>query len=138
MTFLIYFIGFSFDVAVANAKPTSVQIDNSSPTPSFSPDSVSNAATSENLFGAGAFDAESVYSADESKSPRGSPGRQTYESPSQENSENHFGKTSDGDAETHRYWGFSFTVTLLQFGIFCTLFIIEHWNCVVEFLTARF
>ncbi|KAL0313887.1 UNVERIFIED_CONTAM: EH domain-containing protein 2 [Sesamum angustifolium] len=98
--------GFSFDVAVhTNANSASIQKENSSPTRSISPDSVSNAATSEKLFGAGpsAFDAESVYSADESKSPQGSPGRQTsYESPSREDSENHFRKNSDGDAETHR------------------------------------
>ncbi|KAL0352519.1 UNVERIFIED_CONTAM: EH domain-containing protein 2 [Sesamum calycinum] len=98
--------GFSFDVAVhTNANSASIQKENSSPTRSISPDSVSNAARSEKLFGAGAsaFDAESVYSADESKSPQGSPGRQTsYESPSREDSENHFRKNSDGDAETHR------------------------------------
>ncbi|KAI3465457.1 hypothetical protein Pfo_022120 [Paulownia fortunei] len=98
--------GFSFDVAVPeNAESASIQRENSSPTRSFSPDSVSNAATSDKLFGAGAsaFDAESMYSAEESKSPRGSPGRETtYESPSQEYSENHFRKSSDGDAETHR------------------------------------
>ncbi|KAL2232119.1 UNVERIFIED_CONTAM: hypothetical protein Sindi_1391900 [Sesamum indicum] len=98
--------GFSFDVAVpTNANSASIQKENSSPTRSFSPDSLSNAATSEKLFGAGAsaFDAESVYSADESKSPQGSPGRQTsYESPFQEDSKNHFRKNSDGDAETHR------------------------------------
>ncbi|KAK4390046.1 EH domain-containing protein 2 [Sesamum angolense] len=98
--------GFSFDVAVhTNANSASIQKENSSLTRSISPDSVSNAATSEKLFGAGAsaFDAESVYSADESKSPQGSPGRQTsYESPSREDSENHFRKNSDGDAETHR------------------------------------
>ncbi|KAL0440482.1 UNVERIFIED_CONTAM: EH domain-containing protein 2 [Sesamum latifolium] len=98
--------GFSFDVAVpTNANSASIQKENSSPTRSFSPDSVPNAATSEKLFGAGAsaFDAESVYSGDESKSPQGSPGKQTsYESPFQEDSENHFRKNSDGDAETHR------------------------------------
>ncbi|KAG8369287.1 hypothetical protein BUALT_Bualt15G0135700 [Buddleja alternifolia] len=98
--------GFSFDVAVpANGKSASVERENSSPTPSFSPDSVINAdATSKKPFSemASAFETESVYSADESKSPRGSPGRQTtYESP-REYSDNHFGKSSDGDAETHR------------------------------------
>ncbi|KAK6160838.1 hypothetical protein DH2020_004219 [Rehmannia glutinosa] len=98
--------GFSFDVAVPeNAKSPPVQRESSSPTHSFSPDSVSNVATSEKLFGAGisAFDSESVYSADESKSPRGSPGRQTtYESPSQEHSDNHFRKSPGEDAETNR------------------------------------
>ncbi|KAL0361860.1 UNVERIFIED_CONTAM: EH domain-containing protein 2 [Sesamum radiatum] len=97
--------GFSFDVAApTNANSASIQKENSSPTRSFSPESPSNAATSEKLFGAGAsaFDAESVYSGDESKSPQGSPGKQTsYESPFQEDSENHFRKNSDGDAETH-------------------------------------
>ncbi|KAL3830522.1 hypothetical protein ACJIZ3_019324 [Penstemon smallii] len=90
--------GFSFDVVVpANSKSASVERENSSPT-GFSPDSMSNAdAMSEKPFstGASAFDTESVYSADESKSPR-------YESPSQEHSETHFRKSSDGDAETHR------------------------------------
>ncbi|KAI3459948.1 hypothetical protein Pfo_016611 [Paulownia fortunei] len=99
--------GFSFDVAVPeNVKSASVQRENSSPTPSFSPDSVLNAdATSEKPFNtvASAFETESIYSADESKSPQGSPGRQTtYESPSQDYSEKHFRKSSDGDAETHR------------------------------------
>ncbi|KAL0366496.1 UNVERIFIED_CONTAM: hypothetical protein Sradi_3539700 [Sesamum radiatum] len=52
---------------------------------------------------ASVFETESVYSADESKSPRGSPGRQTtYESPSQGYSENQYTKGSDGDAEIHR------------------------------------
>ncbi|XP_057794702.1 uncharacterized protein LOC131010991 [Salvia miltiorrhiza] len=96
--------GFSFDVALPeNGKPASVERENSSPTHSYSPDSPSNASTPEKPFvaEASAFDAESVFSADESKSPRGSPGR-TYESPSKEYSESHFRKSSDGDAETHR------------------------------------
>ncbi|KAL3617723.1 hypothetical protein CASFOL_038044 [Castilleja foliolosa] len=94
--------GFSFDVAPENAKSQSDQRENSSPTHSLSPDSVSNAAAAEKLF-AGAFDDESVYSADESKSPRGSPGRQTAnESPSHEYSEDHFRKSSGDDAQTHR------------------------------------
>ncbi|GFP82750.1 uncharacterized calcium-binding protein c800.10c [Phtheirospermum japonicum] len=51
--------GFSFDVVVPeNAKSQSDQIENSSPTRSLSPDSVSNAAAAEKLF-AGAFDDES-------------------------------------------------------------------------------
>ncbi|KAL6509857.1 hypothetical protein OROGR_022345 [Orobanche gracilis] len=96
--------GFSFDVTVPEtSKSASEQRENYSPTLSMSPDSASNAAASETLF-ASAFDAESVYSADESKSPRGSPGRQTTnESPSQEYSENYFRKTSGEDAvESHR------------------------------------
>lgn len=93
--------GFSFDVTLPdNAKSASVERENSSPTHSISPDS----ATPEKPFGASAFDAESVFSADESKSPRESPGRQpTYESPSKEYTDDHFRKSSfDGDAETHR------------------------------------
>lgn len=65
--------------------------------------------------GASAFDADSVFSADESKSPRGSPERPTtYESPSKEYSEDHFRKSSDGDAETHRFSFSSYTVAFLQ------------------------
>ncbi|CAI9755801.1 unnamed protein product [Fraxinus pennsylvanica] len=101
--------GFSFDVAVpANAKSTSVHEENSSPTHNFSPDSGSIPdATSEKPFskGVSAFETESSYahSEDESKSPQGSPARQTtFESPSPKYSENHFRKSSDGDAETHR------------------------------------
>ncbi|XP_073284760.1 uncharacterized protein [Primulina huaijiensis] len=98
--------GFSFDVtAPANEKPESIQRENSSPTPTLSPESVPNAdATPEKIFsvGASAFETGSVFSAEESKSPQGSPGRQAYDSPSQESSENHFQKSSDGDAETHR------------------------------------
>ncbi|KAH6799777.1 Calcium-binding EF hand family protein [Perilla frutescens var. hirtella] len=97
--------GFSFDVALPeNGKSASVQRE-SSPTHSYSPDSPSNVSTPDRPFvaGASAFDAESVFSADEAKSPRGSPGRPTtYESPSKEYSEDHFRKSSDGDAETHR------------------------------------
>lgn len=107
MKCLFYFIGFSFDVTLPeNAKSASVERENSSPTHSISPDS----ATHEKPFGASAFDAESVFSADESKSPRESPGRQpTYESPSKEYTDDHFRKSSfDGDAETHRFWCFVF------------------------------
>ncbi|GER37367.1 calcium-binding EF hand family protein [Striga asiatica] len=91
--------GFSFDVTIPeNAKSLSEQRENSSPTGSFSPDQESNdATTSEKLF-ASAFDAESVYSADELKSSRGNPGRQTTGSPSRE----HFRKSSGDDAENHR------------------------------------
>ncbi|XP_047954189.1 epidermal growth factor receptor substrate 15-like 1 [Salvia hispanica] len=99
--------GFSFDVALPEkGKPASVEREKSSPTHSYSPpDSPSNASEPEKPFVAGpsAFDAESVFSADESKSPRGSPERPTsYESPSKEYSEGHFRKSSDGDAETNR------------------------------------
>ncbi|CAA3025131.1 epidermal growth factor receptor substrate 15-like 1 [Olea europaea subsp. europaea] len=95
--------GFSFDVAVpANAKPTAVREENSSPTHNFSPDSTSEKPFSK---GVSAFETESsyAYSEDESKSAQGSPARQTtFESPSPKYSENHFRKSSDGDAETHR------------------------------------
>ncbi|KAL2538077.1 Calcium-binding EF hand family protein [Forsythia ovata] len=101
--------GFSFDVALpANAKSTSVDEENSTLTHNFSPDSVSNAdAMPEKPFskGVSAFETESSYthSEDESKSPQGSPARQsTFESPSPKYSESHFTKSSDGDAETHR------------------------------------
>ncbi|KAL8058265.1 hypothetical protein ABFS82_03G006600 [Erythranthe guttata] len=103
--------GFSFDVVAPpeNGKPNSAQIESSSPTRSFSPDSVVNAAATEDLFNVGSFDSESVYSADESKSPRESPVRQTFESPPRENPEDHFRKSSDGDTETHSFdepsWG---------------------------------
>ena len=102
-----FLTGFSFDVALPEkGKPASVEREKSSPTHSYSPpDSPSNASEPEKPFVAGpsAFDAESVFSADESKSPRGSPERPTsYESPSKEYSEGHFRKSSDGDAETNR------------------------------------
>lgn len=119
MTWLCYFTGFSFDVALPqNGKATSVERENSSPTHSYSPDSPSNASEPEKPFvaGASAFDADSVFSADESKSPHGSPGRPTtYGSPSKEYSEGHFRKSSDGDAETHRFSSSLYTVTLLSF-----------------------
>ena len=101
--------GFSFDVAVsANTKPTSPQHENSSPTDSFSPDSMSNADKSERTFtkGISAFETDSLYthSEDESKSPRSSPARQTAsESPSHDYSDNHFGKIFEADTESHRY-----------------------------------
>lgn len=103
---LFYFTGFSFDVALPeNGKSASTERENSSPTHSVSPDS----ATPEKPFGssASAFDAESLFSADESKSPRESPGRQpTYESPSKEYTDDPFRKSFDGDAETNRFWCF--------------------------------
>ncbi|XP_073141969.1 uncharacterized protein [Henckelia pumila] len=97
--------GFSFDLtAPANEKQESIQRENSS-LPTLSPESLPNGdASAKKLFnvGASAFETGSVFSAEESKSPQGSPGRQAYDSPSQESSENHFQKSSDGDAETHR------------------------------------
>ncbi|KZV40849.1 hypothetical protein F511_29201 [Dorcoceras hygrometricum] len=98
--------GFSFDVtAPADEKSESIHRENSSPTRSLSPESVPNGdATPEKLFNveASAFETRSVFSAEESKSLQGSPGGQAYDSPTQESSENHFRKSSDGDAETHR------------------------------------
>ncbi|KAL3514876.1 hypothetical protein ACH5RR_027593 [Cinchona calisaya] len=100
--------GFSFDVVVAaNIKLKSPHHENSSPTDSISSDSMSNADKSERNFtkGVGAFETESLYthSEDESKSPLGSPGRQTAsESPSQDYPENHFGKSFEADTESHR------------------------------------
>lgn len=78
--------------------------------------------------GASAFDADSVFSADESKSPRGSPERPTaYESPSKEYSEDHFRKSSEGDAETHRFSFSPYTVTLLKLS--------KSPNCPVDFFS---
>ncbi|XP_019186703.1 PREDICTED: epidermal growth factor receptor substrate 15-like 1 isoform X2 [Ipomoea nil] len=100
--------GFSFDVAVsATAKSTSHQRENS-PTRSNSPNSISNAeAKSEQLFshGVSTLETESTYahSEDESKSPQGSPaGQRAFQSPSQEFSDDHFGKSFETDAETNR------------------------------------
>nr|GLL37143.1 epidermal growth factor receptor substrate 15 isoform X1 [Ipomoea trifida] len=100
--------GFSFDVAVsATAKSTSHQRENS-PTRSNSPNSMSNAeAKSEQLFshGVSTLETESTYahSEDESKSPQGSPaGQRAFQSPSQEFSDDHFGKSFETDAETNR------------------------------------
>ena len=62
-----------------------------------------------NLFSASerALESESAYthSEDESaRSPHGSPaGRNSLESPSQQFSDDHFGKSTEADAETHRY-----------------------------------
>lgn len=101
--------GFSFDVAgPANTKLTSPQHENSSPTESFSPDSMSNADKSEKTFtkGVSAFETESFYThgEHESKSPRGSPTRQTASgSPSHDYSDSHFGKSFETDTESHRY-----------------------------------
>ncbi|XP_051124137.1 uncharacterized protein LOC127246675 [Andrographis paniculata] len=97
--------GFSLDVALpAAADSKSEQKENPSPNNSLDP--------SDKLFGwdASVFDTESVHSADESRSPHGSPGRQTIpESPYQEYSDNHFRKSFDGDAETQSFddpsWG---------------------------------
>lgn len=54
-----------------------------------------------------AFESESAYthSDEESgKSPSGSPvGHTAFKSPSQEYSDNHFSKSPEVDAETHRY-----------------------------------
>ncbi|XP_073066186.1 uncharacterized protein [Primulina eburnea] len=105
--------GFSFDLtAPANEKPESIQRENSSPTPTLSPESVPNGdATPEKFFSVepSAFETGSIFSAEESNSPQGSPGRQAYDSPSPESSENHFRKSSDGDAETSSFeettWG---------------------------------
>ncbi|XP_047981154.1 epidermal growth factor receptor substrate 15-like 1 [Salvia hispanica] len=98
--------GFSFDVSLPeNGKSASLERENSSPTHSYAPDSPSNASEPEKPFVAvaSAFDEESVFGADESKSPHGSPERPTpYESPSNEYSDGHFRKSSDGDTETHR------------------------------------
>ncbi|XP_051118136.1 actin cytoskeleton-regulatory complex protein PAN1-like [Andrographis paniculata] len=93
--------GFSFDTAVpANGKPVSAQRDLSSP--SLSPEAVSDADTSSDKpFStvSGALETESMYSADENKSPQGSPHKETT---SEEYSGKHFRKSSDEDAETNR------------------------------------
>lgn len=103
------FAGFSFDVAVpTGAKLDSPQKENSSPTQSLSSDSASNNDKSEKSFAKdfGNVDNESsyVHSEDDSKSPHGSPTRQTeFESPTGDYSDNHFGKNSEIDTESHRY-----------------------------------
>ncbi|KAM7517375.1 hypothetical protein LguiA_006958 [Lonicera macranthoides] len=102
--------GFSFDAAVpANGKSASFQKEYSSPLDSYSPDSFSNAdGKSEKSFSKAEHDLETesayMHSEDEStKSPPGSPARQTtFESPSKEYSDNHFGKSFEADTETQR------------------------------------
>lgn len=99
--------GFSFDVAVpVGAKLASSGKENSSPAHSLSSDSVSNTDKSDKVFGkdVGNLETESSYSHSEdgSKSPHGSPTRQTaFESPIRD-SDNHFGKNSDADSESQR------------------------------------
>ncbi|KAL6995988.1 hypothetical protein U1Q18_006126 [Sarracenia purpurea var. burkii] len=103
--------GFSFDVALPHkTKSSSAEKENGSPNDSLSPDSLSHAdGSSEKYFGKGgsAFESESAYthSEDESgKSPSGSPvGHHTaFRSPSREYSDNHFRKSPEADADTHR------------------------------------
>ena len=94
--------GFSFDATVpANTKSTS-QAENSSTMDDVSEDSYSNADKKSEK----PFETESVYahSEDESaKSPAGSPTAQKiFESPTKEDSFNHFGKSFDADTERYQ------------------------------------
>lgn len=90
-----------------------------SPDGSLTPDSSSYVdEKAANLFSAGerALESESAYthSEDESaRSPHGSPaGRNSLESPSQQFSDDHFGKSTEADAETHRYGTLNFYLSL--------------------------
>lgn len=94
--------GFSFDATVpANTKSTS-QAENSSTMDDVSEDSYSNADRKSEK----PFETESAYahSEDESaKSPAGSPTTQKiFESPTKEDSFNHFGKSFDADTERYQ------------------------------------
>ena len=94
--------GFSFDATVpANTKSTS-QAENSSTMDDVSEDSYSNADRKSEK----PFETESAYahSEDESaKSPAGSPTAQKiFESPTKEDSFNHFGKSFDADTERYQ------------------------------------
>ena len=94
--------GFSFDATVpANTKSTS-QAENLSTMDDVSEDSYSNADKKSEK----PFETESVYahSEDESaKSPAGSPTAQKiFESPTKEDSFNHFGKSFDADTERYQ------------------------------------
>lgn len=71
-------------------------------------DSVSSTDKSDKAFGkdVGNLETESSYSHSEdgSKSPHGSPtGQTSFESPIRDFSDDHFGKNSDADSESHRY-----------------------------------
>lgn len=81
--------------------------DNSSPTDSFS--NADGKHSSSFSVAEQAFDSESMYNHSEDgsgRSPHGSPlGRTTPESPSRVFVDPHFEKSSEGDAETHRYIG---------------------------------
>ncbi|CAH9145282.1 unnamed protein product [Cuscuta epithymum] len=98
--------GVMFDVALpASAKSASHQTE-SSPSPSYSPNSINAEAKSESHFSQGfsTFETESAYahSEDESKSPQGSPaGERAFQSPSKELSDDHIG-SFETDAETNR------------------------------------
>ena len=105
-----FFSGFGNELTV-NVKNVSIpQRGKASPNGSLTPDSSSYVdEKTGNLFSAGecAIESEFAYthSEDESaRSPRGSPaGRDYLESPSQQFSDDHFGKSTEVDAETHRY-----------------------------------
>ncbi|XWS26023.1 hypothetical protein CRYUN_Cryun27aG0118100 [Craigia yunnanensis] len=101
--------GFGNELTV-NVKNVSIsQRGKASPNGSLTPDSSSSVdEKTGNLFIAGGFAVESefayTHSEDESaRSPCGSPaGRNSIESPSQRFSDDHFGKSTEADAETHR------------------------------------
>ncbi|XP_022769402.1 epidermal growth factor receptor substrate 15 isoform X2 [Durio zibethinus] len=108
--------GFGNELTVDVKNVPVSQRGKASPDGSLTPDSSSYVDDKTgNLFSASehALESESAYthSEDESaRSPRGSPaGRNSLESPSQQFSDDHFGKSTEADAETHRFdesaWG---------------------------------
>ncbi|XWS14358.1 hypothetical protein CRYUN_Cryun35bG0002500 [Craigia yunnanensis] len=101
--------GFGNELTVDVTNVSVSQRRKASPDGSLTPDSSSYVdEKTGNLFSASehALESESAYthSEDESaRSPRGSPaGRNSLESPSQQFSDDHFGKSTEADAETHR------------------------------------
>ncbi|XVE94394.1 hypothetical protein REPUB_Repub02eG0004900 [Reevesia pubescens] len=101
--------GFGNELTVDVKNLSVSQRGKASPDGSLTPDSSSYVdEKTGNLFSASerALESESAYthSEDESaRSPRGSPaGRNSLESPSQQFSDDHFGKSTEADAETHR------------------------------------
>ncbi|EOY15307.1 Calcium ion binding protein, putative isoform 1 [Theobroma cacao] len=101
--------GFGNELTVDVKNVSVSQRGKASPDGSLTPDSSSYVdEKAANLFSAGerALESESAYthSEDESaRSPHGSPaGRNSLESPSQQFSDDHFGKSTEADAETHR------------------------------------
>lgn len=89
--------------ASAKAQSVSVQRDKASPDRSSTPDS--SFADGKSMNGEHALESESAFTHGEdeyARSPNGSPaGRTAPESPSQEFSDVHYGKSFEADAETH-------------------------------------
>lgn len=102
------FSGFANNLTIdasAKAQSVSVQRDKASPDRSSTPDSSFADGKSRN--GEHALESESAFTHGEdeyARSPNGSPaGRTAPESPSQEFSDVHYGKSFEADAETHGY-----------------------------------